>query len=196
MCAQYEATKRIWGHRRARWGEIAQAYLPHPLPPSQWSQLSQIAVSVWLLENISHISHRGVLSLFRLIRLSFPGSRTGFSIKTSQHSASYLPLVFKLISAHLCVGTHVMPVPEYVCLTANRKTKRNRPSILHYQGRSFSYLLLWKFWKEEVPAYRRIADLEDLDRVAGSFCGENSEPARYIYETVHFIDIVSFVRSY
>lgn len=175
MCAQYEATKRIWGHRRARWGEIAQAYLPHPLPPSQWSQLSQIAVSVWLLENISHISHRGVLSLFRLIRLS---------------------LVFKLISAHLCVGTHVMPVPEYVCLTANRKTKRNRPSILHYQGRSFSYLLLWKFWKEEVPAYRRIADLEDLDRVAGSFCRENSEPARCIYETVNFIDIVSFVRSY
>lgn len=28
------------------------------------------------------------------------------------------------------------------------------------------------------------------------FCGENSEPARYIYETVNFIDIVSFVRSY
>lgn len=32
--------------------------------------------------------------------------------------------------------------------------------------------------------------------LAGSFCGENSEPARYIYETVNFIDIVSFVRFY
>lgn len=85
--------------------------------------------------------HRGFLSLFRFICLSFPGSRMGFSSETSQHSASYLPLAFKLVDAHLCVGTHEVPVPQYVCLTANRKTKRNKLPVLHHQGRSFSYLL-------------------------------------------------------
>lgn len=125
-----------WRNMRPQKGKtgrkITQAYLPHLLPPSQWNQFAQIAVSVWF-----HIFPR--LLHLKFICLSFPDSRMGLSSETQHrtfHSCS------NWLMLKLCIRTHKMLA---ACLTVNRKTKQNRLPIWHLPSWQFSHLLLWRF---------------------------------------------------